>query len=92
MPWFGNPSVKFRSRLQNAVRTAGVIIGMLALTSRQEILEGSVKKQSLKMIGDPSRVLREEYELRPSGRRYRVPVWKMNRYTFSLTPLLNNNE
>ncbi len=46
--WFGNFSVKPRSHLQNVVRRARKITGMLPLTSLQEIFERSVKKQSLK--------------------------------------------
>lgn len=75
---------------------AGKIIGMLPLTSLQEIFERSVKNQSLKITGDPSHILHKEYELMPSGRRCRVPICKLNRYKFSLIPLplqlLNNNK
>ncbi len=65
--WFGNFSVKSRSQLQNVVRRARKITGMLPLTSLQEIFERSVKKQSLKNIGDPSHILHKQYELMPQA-------------------------
>ncbi len=40
-----------------------LIIGMVTLTSLQEIFERSGKKQSLKIIGDPSHILHKKYEL-----------------------------
>ncbi len=69
------------------VRRAGKIIGMLSPLSLQDIFERSVRKQSLKIIRDPSHILHKAYELMPSGRRYRVPICKLNRYKFSLIPL-----
>ncbi len=36
---------------------------MVPLTFLQEIFERSVKKQSLKIIGDPSHILHKKYEL-----------------------------
>ncbi len=67
--WFGNFTVKLRSQLQNVLRRAGKIIGMLSPLSLQDIFERSVRKQSLKIIGDPSHILHKEYELMPTGRR-----------------------
>ncbi len=88
--WFGYLTVKLRSQLQNVVRRAGKIIGMLSPLSLQDIFERSVRKQSLKIIGNPSHILHKEYELMPSGRRYRVPICKLNRYKSSLIPLSVN--
>lgn len=71
------------------VRRAGIITGMVPLTSLQEIFERSVKKQSLNDISDPSHILHTEYEQIPSGRGYREPTCKLNRHTFTLIALLN---
>ncbi len=80
--WFGNLTVKKKKWLGD-----GKIIDIVPLTSLQEIFERSVKKQSFEMIGDPRHILHKEHELMPSGRRYRVPTCKLNRYKFSFIPL-----
>ena len=57
----------------------------------QAIFEETVLRQARKIVADPSHVLNSEYELLPSGRRYRVPVKNkkryLNRYKFSFVPL-----
>ncbi len=47
------------------------------LISPREIFERSVMKQIIKMIGDASHILHKEYELMPSGRRYRLSTYKL---------------
>lgn len=58
--WFGNVSVKqvTTSKCGNVL-----IIVMVPLTSLQDIFERSVKKQSIKIIGDPSHILHKNYKL-----------------------------
>ena len=85
--WFGNLSVKLKSQLQNLIKRAGKIIGMQPPSSLQEIFEETAMRQCLKITRDPNHLLHSEYELLPSGRRYRLPKCRMNRYTFSFVPL-----
>ncbi len=85
--WFGNLTVKFRSQLQNLIKWTGKIIGMLPPSSLQEIFEQTVMKQGQKITTDPNHILYKEYELMPSGRRYRLPNCKLNRYKFAFIPL-----
>ena len=92
--WFGNLSVKLKSQLQNLIKRAGKIIGMQPPCSLQEIFERTVMKQSLKITRDTSHILHREFEALPSGRRYRGPNCRLNRFKFSFVPLaikaLNN--
>ena len=85
--WFGNLSVKLKTQLQNLIKRAGKIIGMQPPCSLQEIFEETARKQGLKITCDPNHILHKEYEMLPSGRRYRLPNCKLNRYKFSFVPL-----
>ena len=85
--WFGNLSVKLKSQLQNLIKRAGKIIGMQPPCSLQEICERTVMKQSLKITRDTSHILHREFEVLPSGRRYREPNCRLNRFKFSFVPL-----
>ncbi|KAF7645183.1 hypothetical protein LDENG_00208800 [Lucifuga dentata] len=93
--WFGNLTVKLKSQINRLTGRAGEIIGQLPLSPLQEIYEESVLKQARKIVSDPNHVLHEEYELLPSGRRYRLPKCGSNKYKFSFVPsstkLLNKN-
>ncbi|KAF7651619.1 hypothetical protein LDENG_00108420 [Lucifuga dentata] len=93
--WFGNLTVKLKSQINHLTGRARKIIGQLPLSPLQEIYEESVLKQARKIVSDPNHVLHEEYELLPSGRRYRLPKCGSNKYKFSFVPsstkLLNKN-
>ncbi|KAK0155032.1 RNA-directed DNA polymerase from mobile element jockey [Merluccius polli] len=92
--WFGNLTVKGRTQLQTLVKRAGKIMGTQSPCSLQEIFEETVRRQGLKISADTTHVLNNEYELLPSGRRYRMPACRLNRYKFSFVPmsikLINN--
>ena len=85
--WFGNLAVKLKTQLQNLVKRAGKIIGMEPPCTLQEIFDSTVLKQGLKVTQDPSHILHNEFILLPSGRRYREPPWKLNRFKYSFVPL-----
>jgi len=53
------------------IKRAGKIIGQVQPTTLNELFEEAVKKQSFKIINDPNHVLYSEYEMMPSGRKYR---------------------
>ena len=67
---------------------AGKIMGLSSppLTP-QAIFEQTVVRQAKNIISDPSHVLNSEYELMRSGRRYRMPQCKYNRFKHSFIPL-----
>lgn len=85
--WFGNLSVKLKSRLQILIKRASKIIGMQPPRSLQEIFDRTVMKQGTKITHDPNHILHMEFVLMPSGRRYRVPSCRLNRYKSSFVPL-----
>lgn len=85
--WFGNLSVKLKSSLQTLIKRAGKIIGQVQSTTLNELFVEAVKKHSFKIINDPNHVLCSEYEMMPSGRRYRLPNCRLNRFKFSFVPL-----
>ena len=77
--WFGNLSVQLKSKLIRLMHTAWKIIGVKNHSSLQSIFEQATLRQANRIISDPSHVLHDEYELLPSGRRFRVPRCKLNR-------------
>ena len=89
--WFGNLTVNLKSQINRLVSTALKVMGVRDHPTPQEISQGTVLRQARNIIADPSHVLNPEYELLPSGRRYRVPVKNkkryLNRYKFSFIPL-----
>lgn len=85
--WCGNLSVKLKTQINNLLKRAGKIMGTPPPLSLQEVLEETMIKQSRRIANDPTHVLSNQYELLPSGRRYRVPQCKRNRYKYSFIPL-----
>ena len=85
--WLGNLSVKLKSQLQNLIKRAGKIIVKQPPCTLQEIFEQTLIKQGRKIASDPTHILNGEFEMLPSGRRYRAPNCRLNRYKFSFVPL-----
>ena len=86
--WFGNLSVKLKSQLSRLMRTAMKITSSTSpMISLQEIFEQTLRRQSVKIIYDTKHVLHNEFQLLPSGRRYRTPPCRLNRYKYSFVPL-----
>jgi len=92
--WFGNLSVKYKNSLNKLVKNSGKIIG-----KEQRGLSGlfnrNVLSRAHSVISDREHFLYPEFSMLPSGRRYRLPKTKNNRYKFSFVPsairLLNNS-
>ena len=84
--WFGNLSVKLKSQLHSLINRAGKIMGAPPPSSLQEIYNDTARRQGLKITNDPDHVLHREFELLPSGRRYRFPNCRLNRFKFSFVP------
>lgn len=93
--WFGNLSTQSKSKLQHLVQTAMKVMEWTEKFSLQSIYEQSVLRQARRVLLDPSNILQTEYELLPSGRRYRIPKTKLNRFKYSFVPtsikILNQN-
>ena len=88
--WFGNLTVKVKSQITRLTHSALKVVGVREYPTLQVIYEESVLRQARRIIEDPTHFLHSEYELLPSGRRYRVPVKSkkrfLNRYKFSFIP------
>lgn len=84
--WFGNLSVKLKAQLQTLIKRAGKIMGVAPPTALQDLFDETVKKLGVKISEDNEHILHGEYELLPSGRRYRFPNYKTNRFKFSMVP------
>ena len=84
--WFGNLGAKHRNQLESIVRTASKVIG-----KSQRPLAGLVNTATLRkakqICGDATHPLHKEFELLPSGRRYRAPRVLRNIYKKSFIPL-----
>ena len=84
--WFGNLSIVLRAKLIRLMNTAWKIIGVKEYPPLQVIYEQATLRQANKIVSDPSHVLHAEYQQLPSGRRFRAPRWRVNRYRFSFIP------
>ena len=78
--WYGNLTVQSRSQIAGLVRTAMKIMGVRNHPSLQMLYEQSVARQAQKIVSDPTHILHHEFQLLPSGRRFRVPRTRLNRY------------
>ena len=56
------------------------VMGVKKHPTLDTIFEDAVLKQAKKIIVDPTHVLYPEYQLLPSGRRYRIPTKNKKRY------------
>ena len=84
--WFGCLTVQLKSRILKMVHTAMKVIGKKDLLSLQPIFEKKVISLAHKVLTDPSHILFSEYELLPSGRRFRASRYRSNRYKLSFLP------
>ena len=78
--WYGTLSVQLKSRI---AKIAMKVIGRRDSPSLQTIFETTVLSLAKRVCFDPSHVLFSEYELLPSGIRYRACLCKINRYGHS---------
>ncbi len=94
--WYGNLSVHVKSKLNRLVQTAMKVIGRTENSSLQSIYEESVLRLAQRALSDPAHILNSEYQLLPSGKRYRAPLCKLNRFKHSFVPtsirLLNKSK
>ncbi len=85
--WFGNLSVHLKAQITRLTQRAMKIMGVKQHPTPQALFEETVTRQAQKIISDPTHVLHSEYQLLPSGRRFRVPKCRLNRFKNSFVPL-----
>ena len=91
--YYGNINIQRRNKLQRIVSMASKIIGK-PQKHLSGIYEERITNKAEKIISDPSHPLHSEFELLPSGRRFRVPTANRNIFKKSFIPnavkVLNN--
>lgn len=85
--WFGNLSVQCKSKLMHLLKTAWKIVGHDEYFNPQVLYENCVLNQVEWIVNDPTHFWFPQYQLLPSGRRYRVPKCRLNRYKKSFVPV-----
>lgn len=84
--WYGNLSVQLKSKLHRMVQIAMKVIGRTDNFSLQSIYDESVLRLARRVLSDPAHILNSQYELLPSGKRFRVPAFRLNRFKNSFIP------
>ena len=76
--WFGSLTVQLKSKLLRLRQVAFKIMGVEGQPTLQAIFDQAALKLAGRIVSDPTHVLHGEYQLLPSGRRYRVPMGHRN--------------
>ena len=89
--WFGKMPLKDRNRLSEIVKWSSRLIGESQLS-----LETLYTRQSQRIASyishDDSHPLSGEFQPLPSGRRFKVPRWRTQRYRNSFVPIVHLNK
>lgn len=84
--WYGNLSAQLKSKLVRLIAVSMKVMGKREYQPLQSLYDQSVLRPAQRILADPAHVLYSEYNLLPSGRRYRVPRCKLNRFKNSFVP------
>ncbi len=85
--WFGNLSVHLKAQITRLTQRAMKIMGVKQHPTPQALFEETVTRQAQKIISYTTHVLYSEYQLLPSGRRFRVPKCRLNHFKNSFVRL-----
>ena len=83
--WYGNLTVRDKSRLNKVVNVAGKVVGRKQ-KQPSELYNVIMKKKADRIVYDQSHPLNGSFELLPSGRRLRAARAKRNLYRNSFIP------
>lgn len=83
--WYGHLTQANKNKLNRIINRAGKIVGRQQ-TSLDCLYNTAVQRKALAIIRDETHPLYSEFELLPSGRRYRVPLTKKKIYKGSFIP------
>ena len=83
--WFGNLTVKNKTKLTRIVNQASKIIGINQL-QMCELYKAALKRKAFQISQDPTHPLHSAFQRLPSGRRYRVPFARKNTFKHSFVP------
>ena len=84
--WFGNLTVKNKTKLNSIVSKCSKIVGVKQ-ASLSEVYERRVRKRAKGIMRNDSHPLASHYEVLPSGRRLRSLPIKKNRTSNSFVPM-----
>ena len=84
--WFGNLSVQLKAQLTRLTRRAMKIMGVGQHPTLQAVFDETIIRPKIN-ISDLTHVLHPEYQLLPSGGRFRVPQCRLNRIKNLLSPV-----
>lgn len=84
--WFGKLSAQLRNKLARLLLAAGKIMGVKKHFSSMNIYEQAILQKANQMINDASHILHSEFEMLPSGRRFRSRLCRLNRLRNSFIP------
>ncbi len=92
--WFGNLTIQVKSKLARLLKIAMKTIGRKEYLSLESLHEQSVLREAHQILANPLHVLHTEYELLPSGRRYRFPMcrYRFKKYFIPMSVKMLNNE
>lgn len=85
--WFGKLSAQLRDTLARLLLAAGKIMGVKEHFSSKNIYEQAILQKANQMINDASHILHSEFEMLPSGRRFRNPLCRLNRLRINRPPV-----
>ena len=92
--WYGNLTVKHRSKLSRIVNMAEKVIGRRQ-NSLLNLYHMAVKRKAHSIVNDSEHPLHSHFQKLPSGRHYRVPFARKNIFKKSFLPtavtILNSN-
>lgn len=83
--WYGNLNVRQKNKLSSIMKTAGKVVGKPHL-QLGELFNGAVVRKARQISGDTLHPLHSQFELLPSGRKFRVPRVSRNIYKKSFIP------
>ena len=83
--WFSGLSVKEKNSLNTTVKVCSKIIG-IQQRNLGRIWEKQAAEKAKRIISQPDHIMSTEFLLLPSGRRYKVPRSKSNRFAKSFIP------
>ena len=84
--WHGSLGVKSKNALDRVVNVCSKIVGVRQ-NGLSELFEKRVKRKGRKIVCDKKHMLSPEFELLPSGRRFRMPKLRTARALKTFVPL-----
>ena len=85
LAWYGSLTVANTSALRKVVTLGSKLCG-IQCEGLQKLYEHKARKKAISIINDQSHALAHHFQLLPSGRRYKVPMFTTNRAQRSFIP------